>query len=223
MTITDAVDSTAATAIGKHRADQDVGQLVDGGADPGRDVALRQSHDGVGGAVGQPAVQPRPRRTRGTQGGVVRGEPLAVAEHATRDAEGPYRDDGHTEVEYRRHLPGPGDQPCRDARERQGAAEGEHAERHGHRQTRKPRAQHQEAGDQRVSAGQGFRSPPRSPGPRWPDRLPVTHDDDGRALAGDVPDRLQHVGFRASSRCEVGSSRSRTGRFAPNALARPSR
>ena len=136
-------------------------------ADPGHQFAAVQPHRRLGGRVGQPAVQPLACVGRGPQRGVVRGQPLAVAEHAARDAERAHRHHGDRQVEHRRHLPRPGDQPRRDAGQRQRAAQRQHPEHDGQQQPRQ-RGRSRLNASTRTPHATCTRSPIASTGSRWP-------------------------------------------------------
>ena len=93
------------------------------------------------GPRGEPAIEPLAGGARRAQRGVVGGQPLAVAEHAAGDAERAHRDHRDRQVQHRRHLPGPGDQPRRHPGQRQRAAQRPRPERDGQQQPRQPRPQ----------------------------------------------------------------------------------
>ena len=153
MTVTAASPSTAATEIGSTARTSTSASSSTDGADAGHQVAAVQPHRDIGRSVGQPVIEPRAGVSRGAQCGIVRRQPLAVAEHTARDGERAHGHHRNGQVEHRRHLPRPGDQPRRDPGQRQRAAQRQHAQRDRQQQPRQPRAQQADGGQQRISCG----------------------------------------------------------------------
>ena len=224
--MTEAADRTAATAIGKHRPDQDVGQFVDGGADTGRPMSPSvQSHDGLGGPVGEACgtVAPAPCPPRAVRCRARRVARSSRARHGRCRARGPRRRrrsgrgsaasarPGRSAMPRRRRAPGrcratarPTPRPARGAAAGGAAARGPRAA--GHAAT--------------------WCSPPTSTtrSPMAPDRVAVADHQDGGA------------GSRAMSLIDSQDTASRARRDGPwarreaapaprepNARARPSR
>ncbi len=153
-------------------------------------------------AAGSPSARRRrsgPRRRRATQRGVVRREALEVAEEAPGDAQRSHRDHRDGEVQDRRHLPCPGDQPRRQRRQRECATErcdaggdcGQDPARFEVEQADRPHQITIHVAAPRLPAA----PPPGPPVARREHGRPVADHHDGAALLGEIAQGSQHGAF----------------------------
>ena len=173
---------------GQHRAHQHVGQFVDIGTQPRRQIAAvpaasrrRRARAPAGCRAARARCPRRAARCRGRPA-------VRSSQHAAGDAERAHRHDRDRQVQHRRHLPGPGDQPGGHRGQRQRTAERQHPADDASSQPRQPRAQQGQRTRSRGSPTRARGPPPiDDASPTASTGVAVPDDEDGRRRRRPAP------------------------------------